>query len=620
MKNNAGDSSKVFTRRAFMVGVIQTSLLTVLGGRLAWLQISQGQRYRTLADQNRINVKILAPPRGQIVDRYGAPLAINNQNYRVLVIPEQTDSIENSVRALSSYIRLEPGTVEKTIKKSKQQAKFVPVEIKDNLTWDEVAKIEVNITDLPGLQTDTGEIRAYPYGQATAHLVGYVGAVSEKDAGGNPVLNLPGFKVGKDGIEKQYDEQMRGQAGTSQVEVNVLGREVRELENMPAKPGQRLMLTIDGELQRFLHDRLSLEQSASAIVMDAHTGEVYAMSSYPSYDPNHFNRGIPTVMWQEFLANPGNPLVNKTISGQYPPASTFKMITAIAGLRTGKISEHRHIYCPGHYKFGDTKFHCWKPEGHGTLDVIGALERSCDTYFYNLATEIGIDEIATTARLFGLGDKLGFELPQERPGLIPDKAWKMGRDGKSWTPGESINASIGQGYLLATPLQLAVMTARMVNGGYAVKPYITAAFDDRRTHTNKPPKMDVDPKHLAMVREGMERVVNNQQGTAFSSRIKEEQFAMAGKTGTAQVRRITKQQRDAGILNETLPWKQRHHALFVGYAPYFNPRYVTAVVVEHGVGGGRTAAPLARDLLLETQRRGIGALALEKHNTQVSGG
>lgn len=604
--SDAQDSKKL-NRRAFVITGLQGAFLFVLGGRLAWLQVAQGPRYKTLADKNRINIKMTTPSRGQVVDRFGVPLALNKQNYRVLVVPEQTDSIEQSLRALQKQIKLDEKQIKKALKESKRTARFMPVEITDDLTWDDVAKIEVNLPDLPGLSIDVGEQRSYPFGKATAHLVGYVGSVNQSEIKKDTMLRLPGMRIGKTGIEKAYDKEMRGEAGASEVEVNVVGREVRELKNKPSRTGSRVVLSIDAELQRFVQQRLELERSASAVIMDVHTGAVYSLASAPAFDPNIFTKGFSSAMWQELLADPGKPLTNKAIAGQYPPASTFKMITILAALEHKVINSNTIVNCPGHYEYGGDRFHCWKTWGHGPVDLVDALAVSCDTFFYKIATDIGIDRIAEMARRFGLGSKLGFDLGEERPGLMPDKDWKMGYFGESWRPGETIVASIGQSYTQATPLQMATMTARMVNGGYAVKPWITGSLGEMQgsgvLQDGVWPKMDIHPWHLKLVKRGMDKVVNHADGTANKSKIEERAMQMGGKTGTAQVRRITKKQRAMGVKNEDLPWEQRHHALFVGYAPVNKPRYACCVVVEHGVGGSAAAAPLARDLLLETQRR-----------------
>ncbi len=611
---------KVFTRRAFVIGGLQGALLGVLGGRLAWLQVAQGGRYKTLSDKNRINMKVLAPTRGQIVDRFGVPLAVNAQNFRALIIPEQADNIEQSLRSLQKNIEISEEDIQRVLKQAKKTAKFVPIEIKDDLSWEDVAKIEVNLPDLPGLSTDVGERRSYPFGEATAHLVGYVGAVSKSDTGDDPVLSLPGFKIGKTGIEKRFDKEMRGSGGRAEVEVNVIGREVRELRKNESRTGRRVTLTVDGELQRFTQNRLSQEKSASAVIMDAHSGAVYALASAPAFDPNAFTSGLSAALWEELLANPAHPLTNKAVSGQYPPASTFKMISLLAGLQSGKITKNTTAFCKGYYEYGRDRFHCWKSGGHGWVDGRKALQVSCDTYFYELATEVGIDKIAEVARMMGLGHKLDFELNEERAGLVPDKGWKLGQMGQKWQPGETIVASIGQGYLQATPLQLAVMTARFVNGGYAVKPWITAEDLAKNALSSESwPKLDIKPSHIKMIKDGMDRVVNSEKGTAYGSRPADPAFSFGGKTGTGQVQRITMKQRLAGIKNEELVWKSRHHALFVGYAPLKNPRYVCSVVVEHGIGGSRTAAPLARDLLIETQKRDPGATPIHIQGADMLG-
>jgi penicillin-binding protein 2 len=614
MERESNERFRSFTRRALFVGFIQTMLLGVLGARLAWLQIAQKEKYSTLADQNRINVKMLAPVRGLIVDRSGKKLAENGQNFRVVLVPEQAKEMERSLSRLGKLIGLTQHDIQRVIKQAGKQPKFAPLEVKDNLEWDEVARIEVNLPDLPGVAIDVGETRHYPMGPATAHLVGYVGAVSQSDKDKDPVMNLPGFKIGKTGLEKSYDLDLRGKAGAAEVEVNVLGREVRELSRNPGQPGARIQLSIDAGLQDYVQRRLSQVRSASAVVMDVHSGAVYAMASFPSFDPHLFSRGLSPEVWEGLQADAGLPLNNKAVGGLYPPGSTFKMITALAGLETGVIDRYTTAYCPGHYDFGDSRFHCWKRPGHGRVTVVEALAESCDTYFYKMATDLGIDRLAHYARMFGLGDKFDFELKEERAGLIPTQAWKKSNFKEGWHPGESIVASIGQGYIQTTPLQLAVMTARLVNGGYAVKPWVSAQVGDRTFTPPQWPKMPLNPGFMKIVGEGMDRVVNNQKGTAYAARIKDEGLEMGGKTGTAQVRRITKLERAQGVQNSDLPWHLQHHALFVGYAPLTKPQYVTAVVVEHGGGGSAVAAPIARDILIETQKRNPFAMAMVKED------
>jgi len=593
-----------FTRRAFIIGTIQSGILAVLGGRLAWLQIAQGKRYRTMAENNRINIKMLAPSRGQIVDRFGTLLATNEQNFRVIIVPEQTGDIAAALSSLQKLIPLSQRDIQRVIRQAEKSAPFVPLEVRDDLNWEEVASIEVNLPDLPGLSIDEGEIRHYPLGESTAHLVGYAGAVNKAELTENdPLLSLPGFTIGKTGVEKAYDRVLRGVAGTAEMEINVVGREVRELDRNLAQPGKRLMLTIDSGLQQYMQGRLAKEKSATAVIMDVRTGAVYALASHPSFDPNLFTHGISVEQWEKLLANPGLPLNNKAAGGQYPPGSTFKMVTALAALEEKIITRNTTFHCPGHYEFSEERFHCWKRGGHGWMDVSGALMQSCDTFFYNIATQIGIDTLTRYAKRLGLGERLGFELEEERPGLMPTKAWKMGQFSKPWQPGETIIASIGQGYMLTTPLQLATMTARLVNGGLAVKPWMTGFVGDQAGKDGSWEPLGFKKKNIDLIIRGMNSVVTSKKGTAHGSSMEDKKFQMGGKTGTAQVRRISKADRLEGVMNEDLPWKFRHHALFVGYAPISNPRYACCVVVEHGVGGSLAAAPIARDLLLMAQQR-----------------
>lgn len=606
--------NKTFTRRAFFIAGVQTLGVFGLGTRLAWLQMAQGARYKTLSENNRVNVKLLPPTRGQIFDRYGVALTTNQKSFRVLIVPEQTENVEEALFKLSKIIDLDQRDFNRTLKRVRSSAKFVSVEVRDDLSWKDVTRIEVNIPNLPGVFIDSGDLRSYPKGVPSAHIAGYVGLPKPEQLEDDPMLNLPGFKIGKTGLERGFDTELRGQAGAAQVEVNAVGREVRELGRKISHKGHSLTTSLDMVLQEAVYERLSRYKSASAVVMDAHTGAVYAMASYPSYDPNLFTHGMSSQTWQGLLKDKGLPLTNKAIAGQYPPASTFKMMTAIAGMRSGHVNRKRHVHCSGRYEYGSDKFHCWKLSGHGYLNLVDALAMSCDTYFYELAIEVGIDKIAATAREFGLGSRFNFDLPEEKSGLIPDKKWKLGKMGKPWKPGETIVSSIGQGSLLATPLQMAVMTARLVNGGYAVQPWLTGYVGGTPVFRNSWPKMNVDDKHLAHVKDGMDKVVNHREGTAFKSRIEQAGMMMGGKTGTAQVKKINRAQRARGIMNEDLIWKHRHHAIFVGYAPYDNPRYVCSVVVEHGGGGSKIAAPIARDILLETQKRNPAGHSLSPVN------
>ena len=601
------DRARQMSRRAFVLLGGKAAVFTALGARLYHLQVMESERYSLLSEDNRISFRLTTPHRGLILDRNGIALAVNQPNYRVHLIAEQTDNIDDTLHHLSSHLTLSEQDIERIHRDLRRKRRFMPVTVRESLDWEQLSRIAVHSPDMPGIQTEMGQMRFYPLGKATGHVLGYVGAATEADLKREPqaeaVLALPGFRLGKSGIERQWEHELRGQAGNSQVEVNALGREIRNLSRSDGDPGKDLRLTLDADLQRFAYDRLILERSASAVLMDVHQGEVLVLASAPCFDPNHFSKGITHDYWRTMSTDPAVPLVNKAIAGQYPPGSTFKMITALAALEAGAIDPAETIFCRGHLKFGNHLFHCWRKEGHGHVDMRQALVQSCDTYFYEVAARIGVDRIAQMARRFGLGDRTGIDLPGEKNGLIPDRAWKEKNLGEKWQRGESLVAAIGQGYMLTTPLQLAVMTARLVNGGLAVMPRLVDSINGQKVITPPPMKIAVPPSHFKIIHDGMFDVVNGRRGTAYASRILTPGMEMGGKTGTAQVKRITMAERQAGVKNENLAWKFRHHALFVGYAPVDNPKFACAVVVEHGVGGSKTAAPIARDLLIAAQEK-----------------
>lgn len=605
-----GDSTrhKLFSRRAAMLAGGKALLLTMLAARMYYLQVVEADHYKTLADENRINLRLLPPPRGRIVDRFGMPMAVNKPNYRVVVTPEDADDVEATLESLGRIISISDGERRRFLREIKRKRRFVPVTVRENLAWNEVARIEVNLPDLPGVDINVGQTRDYPFGQELAHVLGYVAAVSESETTGEPLLELPGFRIGKAGIEKLHDAELRGTGGSAKVEVNAVGRVIKDIERKEGLPGAEVGLSIDVELQRLVVERLG-EESASAVLLDIHTGEILAMASTPSFNPNAFNEGLSSAQWRDLTSNPKSPLINKAIAGQYAPGSTFKMAVAMAALERGAITPQTEVYCAGHTRLGDAKFHCWKRGGHGALDLHGAITHSCDVFFYEAARRTGVERIATMARRLGLGQILGIDLPGEQPGLMPSNDWKLATIGTPWQMGETLIAGIGQGYILVTPLQLAIMTARIANGGFAVKPRLTRyvasrSLQDMSAQDSQLGSLGLSAAHVAAVREGMISVVNASNGTAHRARIVEEGMEMAGKTGTVQVRRISKAERDTGVRkNEDLPWKDRDHALFVGFAPVDRPKYAVAVVVEHGGGGSKVAAPIARDVLLAAQLR-----------------
>ncbi|MBL8808190.1 MAG: penicillin-binding protein 2 [Rhodospirillales bacterium] len=595
-----------FTRRLVLLAAGKLALIGVLGGRMYYLQVVEAERYRTMADENRINLRLLAPPRGRVLDRAGVVLADNQLNYRVVLVAEQTGSVAATLDALSEIVPISETERRRVLREVARKRKFLPVTVKENLSWDDVSRIAVNAPDLPGVTIDVGSTRAYPFGDKMAHMIGYVAPPSEQDLTGDPLLELPDFRVGRNGVERVYDLAMRGRAGNTQIEVNALGRPIRELSRNEGEPGIDLVLTIDAHLQSLAAARLAKEESAAAVLMDVSNGAVLTLASHPSYDPHEFARGISGASWRALLANHRAPLTNKAVAGQYSPGSTFKMMVALAALELGVQPEMR-VNCPGHMDLGDNRFHCYKKGGHGPVDMVEALMQSCDVYFYEMGRRLGPDRIADMAKRFGLGHTLALDLPGERGGLIPTRAWKMARTGKGWAQGESLVAAIGQGYVLATPLQLATMTARLANGGYAVVPHLTRDFVDGRRvgERNIPaaPPIGVSQAHLALVLRGMRAVVNDPRGTAFRARSADPAFAYGGKSGTSQVRRITEEERRVGLRKiDQVPWRERDHALFVGYGPLEAPRFACACIVEHGGGGSTVAAPIVRDLLVEAMK------------------
>lgn len=599
------EKSRLFTRRAVLIGGAKVGLFSLLMGRLYYLQVLQQDRFKVLAEDNRINMRLIPPPRGQILDRTGLPLAINQQNYRVVLLPEQVDRLKEILDSFTNLLNLSEYDRKRIERDFKNVGGLNAVLVRDNLTWDQVSAISLRIPELPGADIEVGEVRTYPYTTMASHVVGYVGPISQAEKeSGKASLAMPGFRIGKNGVERQYDSLLRGEPGELQLEMNARGRVVRELARHEPTPGADVKLTIDIGLQQFVQKRLEQEQSAAAVVIDIYTGAVYALVSHPGYDPNLFTYGISQTDWDNLNNDPYVPLLNKALDGVYAPGSTFKIVTAMAGLDSGILKAKDTVYCPGHVDLGNHRFHCWKRGGHGSLNFVQAMAGSCDTFFYDLGKRVGIDRMQLMAQRLGLGKKTGIDFPHERSGLIPSRSWKMATRNSAWQQGETLITAIGQGYVLTSPIQLATMMARIANGGYEVKPHIMMSDREIASSTPQGRSLDFDPKHLALLMEALSAVVNLPIGTAHGARIREEGYSMAGKTGTAQVRRITTAERADGVIsNEDLPWKERDHALFVGYGPVENPRYACAVIVEHGGSGAHTAAPIVGDILAACQKR-----------------
>jgi penicillin-binding protein 2 len=480
----------------------------------------------------------------------------------------------------------------------------VPVVVAENLSWDEFALINQHLPYLPGVQPDVGETRAYPFGAEMSHLLGYVAPVSlddKKSDDDDPLLDLPGFRIGKRGVEKQYDAEVRGDAGASRVEVNAYGRVIRELSSEASHPGKDIYLTIDRELQHFT-DQQMVAQSAACVVMDAQTGDILALSSTPGFDPNLFNVGITQDEWHGLTTDDHKPLINKAIAGEYPPGSTFKPAMAMAAVQNG-LSDLQ-VSCSGAITLGNHTFHCWKKGGHGRVDLKRGIQASCDVFFYEVAKRLGIDRMHDAALAFGLGNRTGIEIPGERPGFIPSSEWKLRRFGIPWQQGETLNTGIGQGYVLVTPLQLCTYVARIASGK-AVSPRFVHVVGNTLQPQPVPDALPFTEEAFAKVREGMNAVTNEPGGTAYGFRIAEPGLEMAGKTGTAQVRVITRAEHESGVKkNASLPWNLRDHGLFIAFAPAAQPRYACACIVEHG-SDGHPQVVIARDVLRFAQQRNV---------------
>ncbi|MCP5038064.1 MAG: penicillin-binding protein 2 [Rhodobacteraceae bacterium] len=600
------------SRRVLMLGGLQLGMVAALAGRMRFLQVDQADQFRLLADENRINIRLLPPSRGLIFDRRGVLLAGNEQNYRIVIVREDAGDVDQAIARLARIVDLDPAEIAQAQKEMARRSSFVPVTITDRATWEDVARVAVNAPALPGISPDVGMSRIYPFEGDFAHILGYVGPVSDYDLSRlddkDPLLQIPRFQIGKSGVEAKLERDLRGSAGTRRIEVNAVGRVMRELDRKEGQPGSSVQLTVDQTLQNFVQARL-VGESASAVVMDVTNGDVLALGSAPSFDPNKFVHGISVADYNALLENPYRPLANKSAQGTYPPGSTFKMVVALAALEDGVIDTKEKIICTGYTELAGRRFHCWRRGGHGKVDLVRSLRESCDVFYYEMAKRVGIEKITKMARKLGLGMRHDLPLSGIASGLTPTKAWKLENRSAEWVIGDSLNAGIGQGFVLTSPLQLAVMTARLATGR-AVVPRMVRTLNGIEEPYQEPAALDIDPENLNAVQRGMYEVVYGQRATAGRSKIVADGKRMAGKTGTSQVRNITAAERAAGVTkNEDLPWERRDHALFVCYAPHDAPRYAVSVVVEHGGGGSVAAAPIARDIILHALYEGLPPLS-----------
>jgi len=604
------------TRRALLISAGMAAMVGALGARMHRLGVAEGETYRLLAEENRISIRLIPPARGEIMDRHGIKLAGNEQNYRVVITKEDANKAEGGVEAvlqrLCELIPLTEDDLADTRKALDRNSPFVPIPVAERLSWKDFSEVALNSPILPGVTPEMGLSRAYPLDSDFAHVIGYVGPVSDKDLEGiekpDPLLTIPRFQIGKIGTERWMEAELRGAAGTRQIEVNAAGRVMRELSRQEGIAGANLNLTINARVQNFVQARLGNE-SAACVVMDVQNGDILVATSAPSFNPNLFVRGISSADYKVLLDDDHRPLANKAVQGTYPPGSTFKMVTALAALEEGLIDADTRVSCPGHYDFGDRRFHCWRRGGHGAVNLERSLMESCDVYYYDIAQRVGIDKIAEMGRRLGLGIRHDLPMSAIAEGNMPDRAWKTRVHAADWRIGDTINASIGQGYVLTSPLQLAVMTARLATGR-AVTPRLIKSIGGRDVPIDPAPELGLGAQNLAKIQSGMFAVMNSANGTARGSRVVDETMSMCGKTGTSQVRNISVAERASGVVrNEDLPWNRRDHALFVGYAPAAAPRYAVAVVVEHGGGGSTAAAPIARDALLAAMTGGLPPLS-----------
>ena len=592
------DTDNLINRRAAIVTIAKAGIFSILAGRLAYLQIAESNNYKILSDKNRITHRLLEPERGIIFDLQGRPIAINKQKYQIVIIREETINIEQSLQNLKSILPNSNIDTEKIIKEINSRKKFIPVSIIDDLSWKDFSKINVNMHKLNGIFSQIGYKRYYPQGESHSHIIGYVSSLNKDEKETNPLSDLSTAKSGKLGIEKAKDQELRGKLGSKNIEVNANGREIRELDRVNSIKGNYVQLTIDSELQEYCFNRLK-GLSGSISVINVKNGDYYALVSAPSYDPNIFSKRISNNDWENLVTNKYKPLINKSISNQYPPGSTIKPFVALAALESG-VSHEEKIFCNGKHQIEDSSmesgyktFHCWKKEGHGNVNMTEAIKVSCDVYFYQIARRIGIDKIAEVCKRYGMGNNLFHNIYEEKSGIVPNKRWKLENLGSRWMVGETLSAGIGQGYFLTTSAQLSFALAQLINNGIKLFPNLIYEKENKSVYDER---IIANPSYLKIIKNALDEATNSPGGTSFSSRINGS-LKMAGKTGTSQVRAISLKERELGLIkNKDLPWEKRDHGLFVGYGPTIEPKYAVSVIVEHGGSGSGSAAPIASDI------------------------
>ena len=573
-----------FTRRATLIGGLQIGVGVLLAGRMAYISVAENERYKLLSESNRVNLTLVPPRRGWLIDRNGKPIANNKTDFRVDIIPDRLRERKKTVATLAELLALDPEELERINKELEQASSFQPVQVATGLDWEEYAAVSVRLPDLPGVSPRQGFSRNYPSGPAIGHLVGYVGIASSEDYKENPdpILITPGYKIGKDGLEKIFEDRLQGKPGAKRVEVTARGKIVRELNTRPDTPGKPLQLTLDIDLQEYAARRLGPE-SGSVVVLDCLSGDILTMTSMPSFDPNSFSDGIGVTEYGMLRDDDHVPLLDKSLKSLFPPGSTVKPMVALSFLEAG-LDPDETVNCNGGLQVGNRRFRCWKRGGHGRVDMAKGIYQSCDVYFYYFAQKIGINPIALMANRLGLGQKYSLPVASQFYGTVPDPAWLRKKYDREWQAYDTVNTTIGQGYMLVNPTQLAVMAARIATG----KKIVPRLIMDKKKPAME--TLNLDPEHLLYVQKAMSDVVNG-PGTAGRAKLPIENVKLAGKTGTAQVVNL-----DFGRGGQDVAWKYRDHGLFICFAPYDNPRYAAAVVIEHG-GGSGAAYPVARDVL-----------------------
>ena len=633
MQSNHFGGEKLLTinRRMFIIGAAKLVVFTGIVIRLFSLQITENKKYRTLSDKNRLREWRLPPVRGEFLDYFGNVVAGNLKVYQLHVVPEQVENFKSLMLRLKELLNLSDKQFNKIIKKKNSQKSWETLIVSDNLTWEQFTKINFFLHELTGAKPVLSVSRDYPLSENYTHVLGYVSMASEKDILNNEVIknnHVPGLRVGKTGLEKSFENDLIGSNGVQRYEVNAYGKRINQIDHEEGTQGKTIKLTVDTEVQK-LSNELLKDVAGSISVMDIYTGDIIAMHSSPSFDPNLFLFGISQDDWQLIRNNPLKPLVNKTLSGLYSPGSTIKPIVALSALENDVVSTKFKVNCTGKTEMYGQTYHCWKKKGHGVVDLKNAMKVSCDTYFYEIARKLGVDRLKQTALKFGLGERVLNEIySNEKKGLVPDTQWKKNALGKGWVIGETLITGIGQGYIQTTPLQLCLMTAQLANGGYKIYPKITSSNDDvpfeviksqiDENYKNfteskkglteaseqllsfikekKHQPLFRNPENIKFIQNAMFVSTNEVRGTSYSSRIKDPKYQFAGKTGTSQVKRITERERELDLKTIEIPYNERDHALYVAFGPYKNPRYALSVLVEHGGSGSVAAAPMAKKL------------------------